>query len=265
MPRGARTIAETTTPGRPKLHEELLRPFFEEGYIAAVIRQISAGKEASIWLCAAGEFAGERDLVAVKAYRERTHRDFQNRAVYTAGRVVLDERAARAMSGKTRFGRSVEEGLWQGREWEVLKDLHAAGVPVPEPIAFTGDAMLLSYIGDEGGPAPQLRQLRPDRQEADELWNQVLRAVESMLLANVVHADLSPYNILAWEENLTLIDFPQAVDPRFNPNAFELLERDLRNVGGWFAKHGVDNDPGELAQNLWTAWEFADLIPGDLR
>jgi RIO kinase 1 len=246
------------------LSDDPFQPFFEEGYITDVVRQISGGKEASIWLCRAGEFAGDRDLVVAKVYRDREHRDFRNRRMYVEGRVVLDERAERALHGKTRFGARVDEGLWQGHEYEVLRHLHGSGAPVPEPIASSGEAMLLAYVGDDDGPAPQLRELRPDPDECADLWRQLRAAIERMLRADVVHGDLSPFNVLVDEGRIVVIDLPQAVDPRTNPNAFTLLQRDLHNVTTWFAKHGVEVPDAELATDLWTAWEFADLVPDDL-
>jgi RIO kinase 1 len=71
----------------------------------------------------------------------------------------------------------------------------------------------------------------------------------------VVHADLSPYNILVWEERLVFIDFPQAVDPVAHPAGMGLLQRDVDNVATWFSRKGVPVDPGavvaELVTELW--------------
>ena len=246
------------------MSDDPFQPFLEEGYISDVVRQISGGKEASIWLCRAGEFAGDRELVVAKVYRDREHRDFRNRRVYVEGRIVLDERAGRAIRGKTGFGARVDEGLWQGHEWDVLSRLHASGVAVPEPIASTAEAMLLGFVGDDEGPAPQLRELRPEPDACADLWRQLRGAVERMLRANVVHGDLSPFNVLVHDGRIVVIDLPQAVDPRTNPNAFALLERDLHNLATWFAKRGVEIAGAELAADLWTAWEFADLVPDEL-
>ena len=78
----------------------------------------------------------------------------------------------------------------------------------------------MSYIGDEGFAAPQLRSYDvEDADEAEALVDQVLPAIERMLFLNVVHGDLSPYNVLVWEGQVTVIDLPQAVDPRKNRHA----------------------------------------------
>ncbi len=156
--------------------------------------------------------------------------------------------------------------VWVEREWTTLGALHAAGAPVPRPIARTGDAILMRYVGDEAAAAPQLRSHRvsgPD--EAGNLLDLVLEAVATMLRADIVHADLSPYNVLVWEGGITVIDMPQAVDPRLNDHAEELLHRDIRRMCEWAGRHGVLQDAEEIAGNLWTSWLLADLVPEHLR
>ena len=246
------------------LQAHVLDPFIEEGFITELVRPLSSGKEATLHLCRAGEFAPGHDLVALKVYRARDRRDFRNTQTYTAGRVVRG-RPARAIATKTRFGREVEEALWQDQEWQTLRALDAAGVAVPRPIVTFGSAILMEYIGDEGGAAPQLKDIAPDPEEAHDLFAQTMREVERMLFHNVVHGDLSPFNLLVWEGRVRVIDLPQAVDPRFNPNAWDLLERDLRTLATWFARHGVELDAPGAAADLRVGFEFAELVPPDLQ
>ena len=68
-----------------------------------------------------------------------------------------------------------------------------------------------------------------------------------------------------WEGQITVIDLPQAVDPRKNKHARGLLERDLVRVCEHFERLGVRTSPGRLTDDLWTAWQFADLVPEELR
>src|SRR5438093_8122681 len=122
----------------------------------------------------------------------------------------------------------------------------------------------MTYIRDEDIAAPQLRSIRPVGAEAESLFKQLVRQLEIMLISNVIHADLSPYNVLVWEDKATLIDLPQAVDPRKNRHAHDLLERDVRRICEHFDKLGVRSSPDQISGDLWTSWTFADLIPGDL-
>jgi RIO kinase 1 len=123
----------------------------------------------------------------------------------------------------------------------------------------------MTYVGDEARAAPQLRAHRPDPDEAEDLFRQVIRCVELMLFVNVIHGDLSAYNVLVWEGRATVIDLPQAVDPRKNRHAFELLRRDVHLVCDHFARFGVESSADRIAGDLWTSWQLADLVPEELR
>jgi RIO kinase 1 len=117
----------------------------------------------------------------------------------------------------------------------------------------------LTHVGDEDASAPQLREVRLRGEEAVDALERLLRDVGVFLLHNVIHGDLSAYNVLWWEGRPTIIDFPQAIDPRFNANAPELLARDVRNLCTFFRRMGVERDADRIASDLWTGFEFADL------
>jgi RIO kinase 1 len=73
--------------------------------------------------------------------------------------------------------------------------------------------------------------------------------------AGLVHADLSAYNLLWWEERLIVIDLPQAVEFTTNTDAPDLLHRDVANVGDWFTRHGLAVDvEATYAELLALAW-----------
>jgi RIO kinase 1 len=239
--------------------------FLDEGLITDVVRIVKTGKEASVHLCRANRSITGEDLLALKVYHPLDRRDFRDESIYRDGEWIKERRIRAALEKKTRFGRQVQGGLWVSREWETLRALSASGAPVPRPVASTGDAILMSYIGDHEQAAPQLRSFRPDPEEAQDLFDQVVRAVERMLYGNVIHGDLSAYNVLVWEGVATIIDLPQAIDPRKNRHAHALLERDVQRICDHFARLGVRSSPAALAADLWTAWQFADLVPEELR
>jgi RIO kinase 1 len=239
--------------------------FIDEGLIQSVVRTIRSGKEASVHLCRANPRTTGVDLAALKTYHPLDRRDFHDESVYRDGEFIEKRRTRLAVAQRTRYGRQVQGWIWVEREWQMLRRLHAGGVPVPRPIARTGDAVLMSYIGDADTPAHQLRSHRPTASEATELLDQVLDAVGRMLHLDVIHADLSPYNVLVREGRITVIDLPQAVDPKKNRFAAELLHRDVARICDWARRHGIARDPDRIAGDLWTAWELADLVPEDLR
>ncbi len=247
------------------MQDNSFEPFLDEGLITKIIRPIKSGKEASVHLCRADpDMSGER-LLALKVYHPPDRREFRDEALYRDGEWIKERRIRVAVEKKTRFGREVAGAIWVDREWETLRELADAGADVPRPIMRTDRAILMTYIGDEDDAAPQLRSYRPDRDEAEALFKQVLRNVELFLYRNVIHGDLSAYNVLVWDGQVTIIDLPQAVDPRKNKHARGLLERDLVRVCEHFERFGVRSSAPRLTSDLWTAWQFADLVPEELR
>jgi RIO kinase 1 len=247
------------------LYDESFEHFFDEGLIEAVLLPLKHGKEASVHLCRANpRTTGER-LVALKLYHPLTKRDFRDEGLYRDGEFIKERRVRAALEQKTKFGREVQGGLWVNREWETLEKLAAVGAPVPRPIERTDDAILMTYVGDRDMPAPRLHEYRADdREELEAIWSRVHDALEHMLYRDVVHGDLSAYNVLVWDGDLVLIDFPQAVDPKKNRHAQSFLERDVRRIGSWFEQHGFELPWERIAADLWTAWTFADLVPEEL-
>jgi len=232
--------------------------FYAEGWITQVLYLVKSGKEATVYCCEARPSTG-LGLVAAKLYRAREHRSFRNDAVYQAGRVILDGHARRAVKNKSRFGREAQQGMWINHEWETLQALHAVGCDVPEPFARTEGAILMGYRGDESASAPRLHELSLPPDEAHHAFQVLMRNVELFLANNVIHGDLSAYNVLYWQGAPTVIDFPQAVDPRFNPHAVALLERDVANLCGYFARQGVRADAKAIVRDLWRRFLRAEL------
>jgi RIO kinase 1 len=239
--------------------------FLGEGLITQVVRPIKSGKEASVHLCRANVTETGESLLALKVYHPLDRRDFRDEGLYRDGEYIKERRVRVALEKKTAFGREVQGAIWVNREWEMLRTLSAAGADVPRPIGRTEDAILMAYVGDIDDAAPQLRSLKPTRHEAEELFRGVMRNLELFLYRNVIHGDMSAYNVLVWEGRVTVIDLPQAVDPRKNRHAQALLERDVERVCGFFERFGVRSNAHRLAADLWTAWTFADLIPEELR
>lgn len=241
-------------------HLEQLEEFFDSGLIEEVLGLVKIGKEASVYCCRGGPGLGG-DLVAAKVYRARQYR-FKNDAVYQQARsreLGLRGRALRAMENKSSFGRKVQSGTWIGHEFETLSSLYEAGADVPRPFAAAGDALLMEFFGDESEAAFQLNRTTLRQDEAGPLFGRLMDNVELWLAHNRVHGDLSPHNILYFEGQVRVIDFPQSVDPRFNSAARDLLERDIANVCRYFASYGVEADSGEIAFDLWQRFTYGLL------
>jgi RIO kinase 1 len=229
----------------------MLESFVDSGLVAEVMEFVKGGKEATVFRCRAGERTGT-DFFAAKVYRPQKYRRFRDDADYQNGRVILDARAARAVKKRTAFGREAHQGMWVGAEFETQQMLYDAGVDVPRPVECNGDAIVMEWVGDAAGPAPQLKDVRLERRQAHEMLDRLLRDVETLLAHNRIHGDLSPFNVLVWDGRPRIIDFPQAVDPRMNRNAYALLHRDIDNLCRFFAKFGVtDHHAGPIAGRMW--------------
>lgn len=235
--------------------ESSLDSFLNDGHLSEVLHVIEGGKEGIVYCCRGGPLAGA-DLVAAKVYHPLHRRTFRNDAAYQDDRLrgpaVRRERLA--MSKKSKYGRSVQYGTWLSAEFETLTALHRAGADVPSPIALGEGVVLMEYIGDENHAAPRLAQVELERDEARSLFERVLRNVGLLLDRDRIHGDLSPYNILYWNGAITLIDFPQAIDARFNSSARDLLHRDVANVCRYFERCGVRADPNRIASRMWGAY-----------
>lgn len=253
---------------KPSRHEagwliSSLGSFFDQQLLSDVLAQVKGGKEANVYRCQAGPGvpppAGP--LVAAKVYRPRAFRNLRNDKQYRDGRPVLtengtvvknsDERVMRALGKKTAFGEQVRHTSWLMYEFTTLARLFAAGASVPQPLGASENAILMTYAGDENRGAPTLIEVGLDPGEAQSLFDAAVRNIVLLLQNNVVHGDLSAYNILYWNGALTLIDFPQVVDPATNPHARTIFERDVIRVCDYFARQGVDCDGATLARNLW--------------
>jgi RIO kinase 1 len=244
---------------------ETVQHFLDEGLITSVIRPVKSGKEASVLLCRANPSTTGHELAALKRYHPLNRRDFRDESVYRDGEWIKERRIRVALEKKTRFGREVQGAIWVSREWETLRTLSKSGVDVPTPIATTDDGILMSYVGDVDEAAPQLHRYRPHRDEAHGLFEQLMKNVERMLYVNVIHGDLSAFNVLIWQGRATVIDLPQAVDPRKNRHARSFLQRDVERICERFERLGVRSNPHRISDDLWTAWQFADLVPEELR
>ncbi len=235
-----------------------LRDLAEDRLIDGLLFQLRSGKEATVYVVYKDTERGRR-LYAAKAYRDLEHRAFRRDEVYRQARVILDERVARAVQHKTSFGREVAFSMWVGEEAAMLRQALDAGASVPQVIAQRGQAILMEYIGDGNGPAPMLAEVRLSAEEAQQAFETVVGDIEALLRADIIHGDLSPFNVLYWRGETVIIDMPQAVDARLNRHARDLLARDVANVCRYFRQTGIDAKPEAITTRLWGLYVRARL------
>ncbi|MED5369725.1 MAG: PA4780 family RIO1-like protein kinase [Myxococcota bacterium] len=236
---------------------ERLGLLLDQGAIQEVVRPLMAGKEAEVYLVVSDD-----ELRVAKLYKSANHRSFKHRAEYTEGRKTRNTRSQRAMSRRSRFGREQEEEAWRNAEVDTIYRLNAAGVRVPEPYDFVEGVLIMELIkGADGGPAPRLCDVELSKKQARELFHILLKDVQRMLCAGVVHGDLSDFNVLLSPEEPVIIDFPQAVDPAHNRNAKKLLIRDVKNLTLFLSRWEPRLRKTRYAEEMWDLYEKNDLTP----
>lgn len=236
-------------------------------WIDDILRVVKGGKEASVYLCKAHSSTGV-DWIAAKVYRPRKFRSLKNDWLYREGRYDLDENGNQitnkgklhAIRKRTEYGRQLLISSWLEHEFKTMQLLHAAKVDLPKPFAAHDNTILMQYYGDEFMGAPTLNDVELDRHEATVLYDRVINNIELMLAHGRVHADLSAFNILYWDGDIALIDFPQAIQPEVNSSAYRIFERDVVRVCDYFTRQGVRCTPHKLASDLWKKYNHR-LIP----
>jgi RIO kinase 1 len=225
-----------------------LAPLLADGVIDEIVARLKSGKEADLWLVRHG---GE--IVAAKVYKAREGRSFKNNAAYKEGRQVRNTRTQRAMDRGSRFGQAAAEEAWKTKEADALHALHAAGVRVPRPVLFYEGVLLMEVVVDSHGrPAPRLVDAHVSREEAAALYADLRGQAIRMLTCDLVHGDLSPYNVLLGASGPVVIDFPQVVGAAHNRQAAHFFQRDLENLRRFFA--GLDPALRAAAGDAHEIW-----------
>jgi RIO kinase 1 len=260
-------------------HERLwitntLGAFYEMHWFSDVLRLVRGGKEASVYQCAITEASPVKaKYLAAKIYRPRMFRNLRKDYLYREGRQNLDidgniirnHGMQHAMAKHTEYGQQLLHTSWISYEIKALQTLHVAGADVPQPFASGDNAILMTYVGGDDTAAPTLNTVNLNASEARPIFQRLLHNVEIMLAHGLVHGDLSAYNVLYWEGEITLIDFPQVISPQVNSNAFRIFERDIIRLCEYFNHHGVHSDPRRLAAKLWSAHHYRRGPEVDLR
>jgi RIO kinase 2 len=111
------------------------------------------------------------------------------------------------------------------REFQVMTKLHP-DVSIPRPVAVSRHALVMEQV-----PGTLLNRMALS--DPEEGLRLILHEVGRALALDIVHSDLSEFNIMIAASGPVIIDWPQAVDAT-HPHATDLLQRDLSNVLSFF-------------------------------
>jgi RIO kinase 1 len=217
----------------------ILLQMINRGVVSEIHGAISTGKEANVYGAVLHAEDGEAQSLprAVKIYKTS---------------ILVFKDREKYITGEHRFKGGAEKGnnrkmvkLWAEKEFRNLRRLHMAGIACPEPIKLKLHVLVMEFLGDRKGWAyPRLRDARLSGDDTERQWRglyiQLLGIMRKMYqVCRLVHADLSEYNILYHDGRLYIIDVSQSVE-HDHPRSLEFLRMDIKNVGDYFRRQGVD-------------------------
>jgi len=221
---------------------KILSKYLNCGLFKEINGCIAQGKEATIFHAFAGlystinddEIFNLFDEYAIKVYKT-TKIEFKDREKYMEG-----EWRFRSYLNKTNK-HTIAIPLWAEKEFRNLKRLQNHDIPCPTPVLLKKHIVVLSFIGSHGKPAQQLGQINVRYDLWVQYYWEIIDLMRKMYqLSGLVHADLSSYNILVYQDKLWIIDLSQAV--LFNhPSSIQFLKRDCKNITKFFYSKGISD------------------------
>ncbi|RZC53017.1 hypothetical protein C5167_011867 [Papaver somniferum] len=132
---------------------------------------------------------------------------------------------------------------WAENEMMNLMMLKAAGTRCPTPIFLRQNVLVMEFVGKSGRAAPCLKDANLSEAKMRECYVQMVMVMRILYQkCNLVHGDLSEYNILYYEGSLHIIDVSQSVDLD-HPLALYFLRLDCIHVSDFFENNGVGVRP----------------------
>lgn len=192
---------------------------------------INSGKEAVVFKAKKGN-----EYIAVKVYRV-SNCDFKTMWKYIQG----DPRFHLRKSSTRQIIKA-----WVEKEYRNLMRA-LEHINTPEPILRRENILLMEFIGENDTPAPRLKDVKVNYKEFYEFIREDIKTLYQD--AQLVHGDLSEYNILVKDDEPVYIDFSQGVITQ-HPLSKSLLIRDVKNICNFFKRKGVKCDYKELYKHV---------------
>ncbi len=196
-------------------HDSLaLKALVDKNIVEKFGKPLGVGKESDVY----DALTPDGTQVAVKIHRlgRTSFRDVKRKRGYTT-QYTQDWHQRSTIAAK--------------KEHKALKLLEPHDMAAPEPIARNRHILVMSMI--EGAELYRYPTIPNPKAVLGEILDNIRIAYRK---ANIIHADLSPYNIILQPNmHILIIDWPQYVRTD-HPNAQILLRRDLENVLKFF-KH----------------------------
>lgn len=220
-----------------------------QGFISEINGCISTGKEANVYHAT----KPDGTHLAIKVYKTSIL-VFKDRDKYVSGEY-------RFRNGYCKGNPRKMVRTWAEKEFRNLNRIHRTGIPSPEPLLLKGHVLVMTFLGEDGWPAPRLKDADFSSNKACKMYMQMVRRLRTLYTTcKLVHGDLSEYNLLYHNEEAYWIDVSQSVE-HDHPHALEFLRKDCMNVNQFFMKNNVSvlttqelfdfvTDPGITEKNL---------------
>ena len=213
---------------------DTLGKLISDGVIDILDFSISTGKEGNV-------FRGvtpEKKFVALKIYRT-SNATFKHMSNYIMG----DPRFKAVSSNRREI---VKE--WTKKEYKNLEILDEIGVKAPKPIKRISNILVMEYIGDANMPAPMMKDvvLKNPKKVFDTLIDYMVKMYKK---ADLIHGDMSMFNVLIHKNRPYVIDVGQGV-LKEHPLSYEFLKRDIHNVVHYFKKYGIAANEEEIYNKI---------------
>ncbi len=214
-----------------------LHDLAKSGYFDVLEFLISLGKEAHVFR--ARDVSG--NFRAVKIYKIETS-EFKNNQKYLFG----DKRFA-----KTKKTKKDMVYAWAKKEYKNLQLLEEAHANTPKPMAVKNNVLVMDFIGENGIAAKSLREENPkDKKTLEEYYEQTIEFIaRGFYLKELIHSDLSEYNILVNKKKLVFIDVGQGVI-NSHASAKEFFMRDIKNITNYFTRQGLSKTIEEAIEDV---------------
>lgn len=197
---------------------KLLEDLIKRGYLDSLDQVLRPGKEAEV-------FIGKKDkeLRAIKIYRINNS-NFKKISQYI-------KRDTRFKFGSSKFGRRTIY-RWVEKEFRNLLKAHKNFINVPFAYKSEKNVIIMEFIDSE-----MLKDTFLENPE--DMLGKIVEQINLMNKSNMIHADLSEFNIMIKDNQPILIDFGQAIYYN-NENEFlcykDLYDRDVDNIFKYFKR-----------------------------
>lgn len=211
-----------------------IEKLISDQYISYFDFPISTGKEGNIFR----GYDSNKKFIAIKIYRTSTS-TFKHISKYLVG----DPRFKDINKNKQDIINN-----WTKKEFINLEKLLIAGIRAPKPITRLNNVLIMEYIGNIKKSAPLMKNIKIENPEI--IFLTIINYIKKMYKkVNLVHADLSEYNILIHKKKPYIIDLGQAVLTE-HPKSLEFLRRDIKNITNYFKKYNIKSNPNLIFNDI---------------